>query len=121
MRALKLEDDGSVEHEVRLARAETARAALDAVDRAGSAKHIAPLVRHRYEARLRRAEAAGRELPEGDRGSDFASVQRRAHAAERRTLSDLRSDGVIGDDAFHLVEEELDWAELNADGMERGS
>ena len=114
MRALKLQEDGSVEHEVRLARAETARAALEAVDQAGSAAGIAPLVRHKYETRLRRAETGG----EG--GSDFASVQRRAHVAERRTLSGLRSDGVIGDDAFHTVEEELDWAELNREGMERG-
>jgi monovalent cation/hydrogen antiporter len=121
MRVLKLRDDGSVEHEVQIARTETARAALDAVDRAGSAEHIGPLVRHRYEARLRRAETGRREVPEGDGGSDFPSVLRRAHAAERRTLSDLRSAGVIGDDAFHLVEEELDWAELNREGMERGS
>jgi CPA1 family monovalent cation:H+ antiporter len=34
-------------------------------------------------------------------------------------LSELRSSGVIGDDAFHRVEEELDWAELNAEGMAR--
>ena len=121
MRVLKLQDDGSVEDEVRLARAETARAALDAVEQGESAAGIAPLVRHRYEARLRRAATAGRKVPEGEGGSDFARVQRRAHAAERRTLSDLRADGVIGDDAFHLVEEELDWAELNAEGMERGS
>jgi CPA1 family monovalent cation:H+ antiporter len=61
----------------------------------------------------------GPKVPEGDGGSDFASVQRRAHTAERRTLSDLRSNGVIGDDAFHRVEEELDWAELNTEGMAR--
>jgi hypothetical protein len=30
-------------------------------------------------------------------------------------LSDLRAHGVIGDDAFHQVEEELDWAEVNAE------
>ena len=43
------------------------------------------------------------------RESDFGSVQRRAQAEERRRLSDLRARGVIGDDAFHRVEEELDW------------
>lgn len=43
----------------------------------------------------------------------------RALEAERRTLSDLRSRGIIGDDAFHRVEEELDWAELNADAKLR--
>jgi CPA1 family monovalent cation:H+ antiporter len=41
---------------------------------------------------------------------------RRAVAAERRRLVALRADGTIGDDAFHRVEEELDRAELSADG-----
>jgi hypothetical protein len=41
--------------------------------------------------------------------------QLRAREAQRRTLSDLLARGVIGDDAFHRVEEELDWAEVNAD------
>jgi hypothetical protein len=40
-------------------------------------------------------------------------VLQRAQAAERRTLSELRAQGVIGDDAFHQVEEELDWSEVN--------
>jgi hypothetical protein len=31
----------------------------------------------------------------------------------------LRARGVIGDDAFHRVEEELDWAELNAETISR--
>jgi hypothetical protein len=34
-------------------------------------------------------------------------------------LSDLRARGVIGDDAFHRVEEELDWAEITAEAMTR--
>ena len=41
-------------------------------------------------------------------------MQRRAQVEERRVLSDLRARGVIGDDAFHQVEEELDWSEVNA-------
>jgi monovalent cation/hydrogen antiporter len=39
-------------------------------------------------------------------------------AAERRRLVELRDDGTIGDDAFHRIEEDLDWAELNAGGRE---
>ena len=35
-----------------------------------------------------------------------------AVAAGRQRLSALRAEGTIGDDAFHRVEEELDWAEL---------
>jgi CPA1 family monovalent cation:H+ antiporter len=34
-------------------------------------------------------------------------------------LVELRNDGTIGDDAFHRVEEDLDWAELNAEAIRR--
>ncbi len=121
MRALALEPDDSVEREIRLARAETARAALDAVDGAASGEEMVALLRRKYEARLRGAEGAG-PAPEpagGDGTTDFTSVQRRVQQAQRRTLSDLRAHGVIGDDAFHRVEEELDWAEVNAEAMAR--
>jgi CPA1 family monovalent cation:H+ antiporter len=40
-------------------------------------------------------------------------------AAERRRLFALRADGTIGDDAFHQIEEELDWAELAAESVLR--
>src|SRR6185312_10457308 len=50
MRALALEDDGSVEREVRLARAETARAALDAVDGAERDQELVGYLRRKYQA-----------------------------------------------------------------------
>jgi CPA1 family monovalent cation:H+ antiporter len=122
MRALDLHDDGTVEREVQLARAETARAALDAVDHGDGGSELIQLFRRKYQDRLRKAERASRGSPaaDGDGDSDFTEVQRRAQAAERRTLSDLRTQGVIGDDAFHRVEEELDWAEMHREGMARG-
>jgi monovalent cation/hydrogen antiporter len=121
MRWLALHDDGSIESEVQLARAETARAALDVVDHAKSGDALIQLFRRKYQDRIRRAEGAGRGSPsDGGGESDFTAVQRGAQAAERRTLSDLRSQGVIGDDAFHRVEEELDWAEMHREGMARG-
>src|SRR5829696_7764339 len=57
---LRLEDDGSVEREVRLARVEALRAALAAAVACPGAE-TAALVRHSYELQLRRAEeeAAG--------------------------------------------------------------
>ena len=58
-----------------------------------------------------------RELRRG--GVATVYLAHKAQAAERRILSDLRTTGVIGDDAFHRVEEELDWAELNTEGMAR--
>ena len=121
MRALNLRDDGSVDREVRLARAETARAALDAVDGAGNDGEMIAFLRRKYQARLRRAEweDGAPEPAESDGWRDFGNVQRHAYEEERRVLSDLRARGVIGDDAFHQVEEELDWAEVNAETRQR--
>jgi monovalent cation/hydrogen antiporter len=121
MRVLAIQGDGSVEREIRLARAETARAALDALNRPDGDPEAAQLLRRKYQERLRRAEE-GRRQPEnaGEDGvSSLARAHQRAHTAQRRTLSELRSSGVIGDDAFHRVEEELDWAEVDAEGMAR--
>ena len=126
MRRLGLEDDDTVDREVRLARLESLRAAVAAAaecPEVGTAK----LVRHRYELQLRRAEedadangagttgeppAVTAKAPAPDRDGDVAVV-RAATEAQRRRLVALRSDGTIGDAAFQRVEEELDWAELD--------
>jgi Na+/H+ antiporter len=121
MRKLALGDDGAVGREVQLARAETARAALDVVEEADTQGEMVQLVRRKYQDRLRRAEAGCQfpSSPDDASESNVTGIYRRAQAAERRTLLDLRAQGVIGDDAFHRVEEELDWAEMNREGMER--
>jgi CPA1 family monovalent cation:H+ antiporter len=119
MRLLRLEDDGTVEGEIRRARAETARAGLEALQGAGENEMTALLTR-KYEARLRRADGAGAAAAEQahDLPGD-ADAPRRAQEAERRKLLELRDRGVIGDDAFHRVEEELDWADLHAEAQHR--
>ena len=128
---LRLEDDGSVEREVRLARVETLRAAAAAVAECPGAE-TAALVRHRYDLQLRRAEQDvahdgravrdGAEVPaaspeqaaaRADGGDCDAAAVRAATEAQRRRLVALRSDDTIGDAAFQRVEEELDWAELD--------
>ncbi|HKT61169.1 MAG TPA: sodium:proton antiporter, partial [Gemmatimonadales bacterium] len=115
MRLLALEDDGTVDREVRLARTETARAGLAVVERSDGGGEILAFLRRKYAARVRRAEhQAGAAVdPEVEGWREYSAVLQRAQAAERHTLSDLRSRGVIGDDAFHAVEEELDWSEVN--------
>jgi CPA1 family monovalent cation:H+ antiporter len=45
----------------------------------------------------------------------MTGLQRRAVRAQRQVLMDLRSRQVIGDDAFHAAEEEIDLLELTAD------
>jgi hypothetical protein len=47
-------------------------------------------------------------------GSEHDRLRVKAIAAQGRVLAELRCDGRIDDDAFHRLEEELDWAELNA-------
>ena len=130
MLRLRLEDDGTVDREVRLARVETLRAAVEAAAARPGAE-TTELVRRRYELQLSRAEEevafdgagmsdarheASTDTPETSadtdgRGAD-AAVVRAASEAQRRRLVALRDEGTIGDAAFQRIEEELDWAEL---------
>src|SRR3954462_4793249 len=124
--ALRLEDDGTVDHEVRLGPGEAVRAGLAAAECCEGAE-TAELVRHRYQLQLRRAEqefaaedADGRRVPSTPVSVEDAAVRdgdeaavRAATDAQRKRLFELRADGTIGDAAFQRVEEELDWAELD--------
>jgi monovalent cation/hydrogen antiporter len=112
MHWLGLEHDDAVEREVRLARDETTRAAAAAMDGQGERSEIARFLRKIYESRL-----AG--MPGEDGSGAAGELLRQAVAAQRRRLVELRNDGTIGDDAFHRVEEDLDWAELNAEAIRR--
>ena len=47
------------------------------------------------------------------------TLRRWALTAERARVATLRREERIGDDAFHRVEEELDWAEAEMDGSGR--
>ena len=118
MARLGLEHDDAVEREVRLARMETLRAGAAALTDGTGGNQAAKLLRKQYEVRLTQAEArhAGREAEDTGTASSFelAVAALNATRAERRRLLELRTDGTIGDDAFHQVEEELDRAELNA-------
>ena len=109
---VNVRDDGLVEKEIGIARAETARAAL----RALAAEDSAPAVtlRREYETRLRAAEnrPAGAEE---QNSSAITALQLRVLAEQRKTLLDLRERDVIGDSAFQAVEEELDLLEISAD------
>jgi CPA1 family monovalent cation:H+ antiporter len=109
---LGLKDDGTVEHEIRVARGETALAALRSLEQEPDMASCQSL-RRDYEARLRLAQAkvaAGTPT-----GPSSCRMQRRAIAAQREALSSLRRNSVIGDDAFHAIEEEIDLIELTAD------
>ena len=111
MLALRFAGDRVIEDEVQSARAELTRAALRVIESEEVSEARAAVWRE-YEARLATATV---EAPAGtNTGSELALIQSRAIAAERRTLNQLRNRGDIGDDAFHRLEEELDWAEVYA-------
>ena len=113
---LRLKDDGMVDREVRFARVETLRAAMEAAAECPGAE-TAELVRHRYDLQLRRAEkelSAPEEAAADTDGLEAdAAVVHAATEAARRRLVALRADSTIGDAAFQRVEEELDWADLD--------
>nr|WP_249142152.1 sodium:proton antiporter [Bradyrhizobium diazoefficiens] len=108
-----LKDDDPVGAEVARARAVAYRAALDAIEDDPSEE--AEILRLEYRAILMQAEddpnggIANGELPADP-------LRRRAIEAARKSIFDLRASEVIGDDAFHRIEAELDLAELSAGG-----
>jgi monovalent cation/hydrogen antiporter len=105
LRALDLHDDDPVGHEVNAARERALSAALASFDNDRSP--VAELVRREFTARL---------AHEGREGNAAAAahneIHRRALQAARQAVLSMRADDEIGDDAFHLIEEQLDWLEM---------
>ena len=106
LRLLELPRDTAAEAERARARAEAARAALEALgpDRDTEAGHLLAQV---YKARL----VAGGE-PVDPTG--LLTLRRRVLAAERDRIAAMQRDGRIGSDTYQELEEELDWAEVDA-------
>jgi hypothetical protein len=118
MGALGLRDEGEIDEEVRRARVATARAALASIEEPDRHEMVR-LLQRKYLARVQHSERVASDSGIDDGVGGYLEAVRRAQRAERRTLFDLRARGDIGDDAFHRVEEELDWAELNTEAMAR--
>ncbi|MCK8782910.1 sodium:proton antiporter [Roseomonas sp. NAR14] len=107
---LGLAEDTTVAEEVRLARLRTAKAAMRCLEDAPASPSRDALLRD-MKARAKLDEARiGAPAPDST-----AALQAQAVEAARDALEDLRRDGTIGDDAFHVLEEELDLMELAAD------
>ncbi|SNS48963.1 sodium/proton antiporter, CPA1 family [Noviherbaspirillum humi] len=110
LRALDLHDDDPVHREFSAARESAYQAGLDSVAREESA--AAKALRHKLAVHMKY------ERPEAE--PDDAMVihnhlHRRAIRAARQAALNMRDKGEIGDDAFHQIEEELDWLEMTAD------
>ncbi|CAN5125692.1 sodium:proton antiporter [soil metagenome] len=108
IRLLNIEPDRSREAEISFARTRMLDAAMEALaDKPGPA---ADTVRTEYRA----AQDIARDTEHPQRGVEHDRLRMIAIAEERRVLFELRNAGEIEDDAFHAIEEQLDWAELNA-------
>lgn len=108
IKALKIEPDASFEQEISLARTAMMDAALSALEAEDGDEAAA--VRDEYRAARVMASDANR--PQTKTVHD--RLRATAIRAQRQALDALRAGGQIEDDAYHRLEEEMDWAELNA-------
>jgi CPA1 family monovalent cation:H+ antiporter len=112
LRALNLQDDDPVGHEVAAARERALRAGL------GSFAHdrspVAEAVRQEFTAHLGSAPAdLDSRNPTQSAHSD---IHHTALQAARQAVLAMRASDEIGDNAFHQMEEELDWLEMAEKG-----
>jgi monovalent cation:H+ antiporter, CPA1 family len=112
IKLLRLKPDTSLETEISKARGAMVDAALARLRDQASEAAIA--VRAEYEAM--KAVAQDRVNPQADTEHDRLRIE--AIGAQRELLATLRREGKISEDAFHRLEEELDWAELHASPRE---
>jgi NhaP-type Na+/H+ or K+/H+ antiporter len=114
LRLLNLRDDDPVGHEVSAARERALRAGLASFEHDRSA--VAEAVRQEFLAHLGSVEAD----PEDGQARRFAhsDIHRRALRAAREVVLAMRASDEIGDDAFHQMEEELDWIEMAGGGKD---
>ena len=105
---LKFDADRSVEHEVSRARVTVMQAALESLD--GEISGAAVAVREQYVAA--RVVAENPAAPQA--ATDYDELRLRAIKRQRQALDRLRGEGAIGDEAYHRLQEEIDWAELDA-------
>jgi Na+/H+ antiporter len=110
IRWMNLRDGDPVGQEVKWARTEAYRAAIDEI-RDADDKH-AKLLCKEYGAVVELSETSPLDGNSGELPGN--RLRRRAIAAARRKTDELRLDGAIGDDAYHVLEEEFDWAEMSA-------
>jgi len=112
IRRMGLTDDDPVGREIRLGRTHAYRALLDAIkdDDTLSGK----LLRKEYATVVELNTSHGHDAPVDE--VPGGPLRRRAIAAARQRAFELRRDEVVGDDAYRVLVQELDWAELSAGG-----
>ena len=122
IRALGLEDDGSVEREEVRARIESADAALARLEeltgeewvREDTAERVRGMYgyrRSRFVARKMGVDEDGYE----ERSQSYQRLARELLLAQRNALVRLRNEGTISDEALHRIERDLDLEETRLD------
>jgi monovalent cation/hydrogen antiporter len=107
MRALDLHDGDPVGRELSAARERALRAALESFS--DDRSPVAELLRKEFKARLTEERP---DRPGGAWRASHSEKRRAALQAARQAVLAMRSSEQIGDDAFHRIEEELDWLEM---------
>ncbi|HEY2780338.1 MAG TPA: cation:proton antiporter [Steroidobacteraceae bacterium] len=106
---LRIAPDSSLDEDVSRTRAAMLDAAMNELTDPSS--RAAAALCAEYSAA--RAGSVNRSQP----NTEYDGMRRRAIAAERRLLADWRREGRIQDDTYHLLEDELDRAELHVAPM----
>ncbi|SHN03881.1 monovalent cation:H+ antiporter, CPA1 family [Rhizobacter sp. OV335] len=110
LRALKLHDGDPVAQEEHAARQRMLDAAFAQLPQESSA--AGDLVRKNLKMHLGR-QLHDSESPFASFGAEYDSRYRAALQAARHALLGMRDAGDIGDDAFHSLENDLDWLEVS--------
>jgi hypothetical protein len=101
-----LQDGDPVGREVAAARERALGAGLASFERDQSS--VAEAVRQEFTAHLGPADPDAGDA----RRSGHSEIRRGALQAARQAVLAMRTSDEIGDDAFHEIEEELDWLEM---------
>jgi CPA1 family monovalent cation:H+ antiporter len=109
LRVLDLRDDDPVGHEVAAARQRALGAGLAELE--DDRSPIAEAVRQEFVAHLGSVDANSEAGPAV--GTVHRDTHRRAVQAARQAVLGMRASEEIGDDAFHQMEEALDWIEMS--------
>ena len=107
LRALDLQDDDPVGRELIAARERALQAGLRSF--AHDQSPVADAVREEFTAHL---GSSAPETDPGDPSTAHSDIHRGALQAARHAILAMRNNDEIGDDAFHQMEEELDWLEM---------
>jgi NhaP-type Na+/H+ or K+/H+ antiporter len=108
LRWLAFDPDTTIDHEVARARVAIMQAALNVLS--GKTSNAAAAVREQYTAQRTVAE----NPDNAQAATEYDRLRLYAINSQRDALEELRRNGTIGDEAYHRLEEEIDWTELAA-------